>query len=259
MQNKKTFIIGTLILTTLAGGVLLRPQSSNSATVLTNEKPATCEAVMDNGFQALDKGWDQYVQNLLDQEKPVSSQVDDVFDSIRTYRCWMESFCKSIQVSASFPIQQGSLSSDQLGTDPGCPDPEDMELPPIWSDFLATVKQGNSTFIAPNPPGFAMIPQCRANEADRINAVSDLYGECLAKIEARFRESSKGTPEILTKLQALMLGTATEKKTRALENKLIEVNQKLDSMFSRVVLLTQYIHEMFNRIPCTIKECTKGG
>ena len=59
-------------------------------------------------------------------------------------------------------------------------------------------------------------------------------------------------------LEGVLVGGAAEKKTRALESKLIGITQKVDAMYGRVVILMQHITEVFNRLPCTIATCNKG-
>jgi len=240
------------------------PSKTSSKTQLTySNVGASCTQAWENGADALEEGWYSSLQNMVNQEKPTSQVVDDAYESLRTYRCWLQDLCKSVQWSGNQTVRNilqqkqntaKTLGSFALGNIPGCVDAEDVELPSTWADFQESISK-NPFYNPPAEPGkFNMIPQCINSSQtktidDFISGVAE-YQACKKYTEDSF--SNRG----VNILEDTLFTAAAEKKASAVESKIIDITKRLQGSQANAQLFKQDFIEFMNRLPCVLKSCT---
>jgi len=322
-MKKRTLFISGITLILIAVIVVLIPSATYSGSKLPFENDDSlgqdkmCENAIKNGFTSLNRGWNNYLATLGEQQKPASEMVDEAIESFRTYRCWTEYFCQSVGFSAygnvrgtrgSFdpfgawdfvidPSNTGhvtiqnavdeGLTQIHIGQVPGCQAPEDLSLPPEWSDFVKYVEDywkilyaNNSSddeliqklMALPTEDKFVFIPQCMMKPPDNnnISSVSDsltkYYEMCrgYAKkgIPCTDQSIEGGAQNCLNKssmflqLKTALQSAHEDQKNRIFQDKMTVILSKMMSMEMHAQYLKEKFFKLDKLFPCYISDCT---
>jgi hypothetical protein len=253
------------------------------------EKDACC-MIYKGAMGYVEKAWSENLKNLTDQPKPASDMVDEAYESLRTYQCQLEYICRAVEYSGYAPPEStfgtNKLTSDQIGTIPGCQKPEDLGVPDTWDSFISFLKDnwnvmkgtltaGGAQEINVNFPadyftgnGIPFFPQCMSDITNK-NAVPDLvtsrsnYQRCIALLDSKF--ACKGDETSLkdctsASLAFIQVETALRKsqadqKARALENKLSSIITKMLTMEMHAEYLKTKLQNLDQLYSCYPSKC----
>ncbi len=262
MNSTKTVLFGLLI---FAGATLAAVQwtsvSSAEDTPLSyatplrdgEGKPPVCEQAWRNGIDLLRAGWQQNLQALVSEPKPTSDMVDDAFDDLRTYRCWLEYLCESVAYSGTANAKASAgtgLTSAHLATVPGCQKPQDLTLSEEWQRrWSSVITSGVPKLPSYDPKRFTYIPQCAVGR----EAALFTRQACTAAIAEEFSVTSDSLA--VTTLRRTLQSNSGEQKARALSEKLEGILTRMQSMELHATSLKGLIDQFDARMPCYLATC----
>jgi len=221
------------------------------------ENPSACVQVVANEMTLMRNGWQENLDTMLDQEKPTSEIVDEAFEGLRTYRCWLDYLCEAVLFSGNAdplvminqttkePLQLTSEHVDKL---PGCVAPETITIPGTNLHYL---------------------DQCNAQGSDlAITLANKNYEACRRLVNMDFSEledsgslttnqleTFKNNSKAFIGLERALKVNNGEKKNRALQNKLTSILEKMLAMEGHMDLLKQHLFRLDAMLPCLATEC----
>lgn len=238
----------------------------------------SCCMAYNEGFDAIKNAWQNNMQQAIDQEKPTSDKIDDVFEGYNTYKCWAEYICGAVLFSGfgSPDTALSGLTKKHIGTIPGCQDPEDLEMPDTWPGYVNTLKDeweftvnssdNTSGVIAPSvftASSIPFIPQCMTDkeslnknlQSSDYETAGYNYDECMAVFKSNFGcgdEEDCESPEVaLTIVETALKQDNADQKVSALENKLASIIQRMHSM----QLQTEYLKNKIISLDSLYGDC----
>jgi len=139
----KLALLSLAILITVLGWKLY-PYSQAESSKFAEEclSNACCMAYREE-MDAVKNKWNENLAAMMDQEKPASAMVDEAFENLRTYQCWMEYICRSVQYSGygtPESTEGTGIVNAHIGTIPGCQAPEAMGLTSALSETKSYIK-----------------------------------------------------------------------------------------------------------------------
>jgi hypothetical protein len=247
-----------------------------------------CCVSYNEAMGAVDKAWSDNLDTLMAQEKPGSEMVDEAFENMRTYQCWLEYVCRSVQYSGyanPSSVQDGILTSAQIGIVPGCQAPEDMGLLTTWPALTGFLKDnwnvmkslagsGEATVNMEFPDSFftssgmPFIAQCMSdvtnkNSNVKMNIVSSNYDACMALLESKFAcnntenglKNCTDKSSAFVKVETALRKNHGEQRARILEEKLGSIVTKMLSMQTHLKYMFANLQQLDNRYACYPPTC----
>lgn len=257
-MNKKIFfpLISTALL--LAISLVLRPSYSAEGLLydlnrpdLSAGHPPLCQQSFLNEIHVMRQAWESNVNAITSQPIPASAMVDDAFDSVRTYRCWLEYLCRTVQFSGTNPEPPAAavLGEQALGRVPGCAAPETIVIPGTSLHYLS---------------------QCSTSPGNSIS-LTDTQGNfnaCMKYVDLNFGvPESRGAPSSLLlqnladqstvyiSLEKKLKNVSATQRSRALTNKLQEILGKMQGMEQQAQSLKNFLNKLYNLLPCYVGQC----
>ena len=244
----------------------------------TSSTSNSCCIEYNEALAAAKRDWMENLQNMINQEIPASEMVDDAYENLRTYNCWLEYICLSVEYSGIAPIEsiQGTgLTSKQLGIVPGCQAPEDLRLGREYNTLLQSFKDvpiaGVSTDAIEQSyvdNQIAYFPSCQTdnnNQNPIIEQAKSQYDACKQALELQFgctqaeADSEESTcldhSTVFVEMENVLKKAHGEQKAAALENKLGQIVPKLQSMESHVGYLSNFLTQLNQRLACYAPYC----
>lgn len=211
--------------------------------------PSQCSQAFINRMSTMRGAWEANLETLTSQEKPVSEMVDEAFEGVRTYRCWLEYLCRSVRYSGpANPIEsEGTgLAEVHIGQVPGCAEPEDITIPTI------------------SGPAFQYIDKCHAEGLEKAQSN---YNECMQYLELNFGqpatenaqkhlEDLKQKSTVFLTLEKKLKQVHAQQSARAMEDKLRIILNKMHAMEGYAQTLKTFIFKLEALLPCYAKPCT---
>lgn len=253
----------------------------SSTTQENNSAPTTnvdaCCVDYHEAMDAVKRDWQTSLQQLVNQQEPASQMVDDGYQSLRTYNCWLEYICRAVEYSGHAPIESAigtGLQSRHLGVVPGCQKPEDMKMGPEYNTFMKTMRQIPILGILPTEMEKAMIenkisylPSCQTDTNDNrspdIIRTKANYDACKAALEINFG-CPAGVDQVLctdsstafVTLENVLKKRQGDQEAAALEQKLTTIVTKLQAMETHVDTLKNFLDQLDARFSCYAGKCT---
>ena len=281
MKNKKaiSFIIG--MLTMMTGMVLMSPHTKAAEGTPTiqeqceNSGNQTCCVDYNMAIEAATQDWEANLLTLKDQKKPASEMVDEAYENLRGYNCWLEYICRSVQFSGYAPIESGigGLSSEHLGIAPGCQMAEEMSLEMNFSNYVTTLKNTAAGTLDPdifyNNNRINYFASCQTdrkndNQNPSVEQLNNNFNRCKQTIELKFGcnaddpnlEKCLQESKSVAVLEAALKNSHAEQKTRALEKKLGEIVTRLHTVEEHVTYMSNFLTQLDQRLACLAFKCT---
>jgi len=237
----------------------------------------------------VEKAWSENLNKLTDQEKPASAMVDEAYENLRTYNCWLEYICRAVEYSSYAPPEtaEGGLTKKQIGVIPGCKAPEDLGIVTTWDSFVNFLKEdwdlvrtmysagGEATVNMDFPDSFFVnnkipyFPQCMSditnkNASPDLITARDSYQRCIAVLDSKFAckddEDSlkKCTSESIAfvKLESTLKRAHADQKARVLEDKLSSIITKMLTMEMHAEYLKTKLTNLEKLYSCYPPKCT---
>ena len=251
----------TIFLTGIIGWQKLTYSGSNVPYPDAYDAPpgsTSCLHVVANEIMLMNNGWQENRQIMLDQEKPTSEIVDEAFESMRTYRCWLDYLCEGVLFSGNADplvmIDQTTkkpltLTWEHIDKLPGCTAPEYVEIPGTKLKYLEQCHVGREQTIATIYGNYS---SCRRLVNLDFTELDELATDEASKQRlAAFKQRSKAFIGLERDLKVIN----GEKKNRALQNKLASILNKMLAMESHMELLKQHLFKFDALLPCLADKC----
>lgn len=252
-------------------------QTSTSTSSAPDTSYDMCCIDYNEAMEAAKKDWENSLQKLIDQQIAASKMVEDGYESLRTYDCWLEYICRSVQYSGIGPIESAvgtGLTSELLGTVPGCQDAEDLRMETEYTSLMRTMKEVPIVGVAPDLLSNAYVdnkinyfPRCQTdgnnNENPSVTRAKANYDACKRALELNF-----GCPEGIDKelcpefsnafvtLENVLQKTHGDQKASALERKLQSIVTGLHVMEEHVNYFSNFLQQLDARFVCYAGKCT---
>ena len=258
-MKKTTLIIGIIVALLIALFVYQKDSFS-----VEEDTPKSCSASWQSIIKAQQEDWYKNLKLLTEQEKPASEMVDEAFESMRTYKCWIDYTCKAVAYSTAYDpgaTAKTGITSNHLqamqyfgGPVPTCADPEDLVLKTgfatvmqnLWSQF----DNKDAMPIAYNQLNY--IPLCRLENPSNTELalkLSDRYQSC--KEDAAQEELLA-----MTKLQTVIKDAGANQNADAISNKMSSIINKMPTMEMNMEYVGKGLRQVDTELNCYIKDCT---
>jgi len=243
-------------------------------------------------LNAVTQDWQANLKKIADQEKPASEMVEDAYESMRTYNCWMEYICSAVHYSGYGPIQSAlgtGLKEEHLGTVPGCQSPDNLRMESEYNYFNTGLKDVEiigmpigvmediaediadgvadtfEDFYTENHINF--FPRCMTDPSENnrqpslINAGLN-YDACKRSMALYF-----GCPDYIDKelcpefsnafatVENVLKKSHADQKASALESKLGVIVGKMSGMEERVNYMSNFLTQLDARFKCYAQQC----
>jgi hypothetical protein len=240
-----------------------------------------CCVSYNEAMDALEIDWQNNLQQLIDQEKPTSKMVDDAYENLRTYRCWLEYVCEAVEYSGHAKIQSvvdTGITSQHIGKIQGCVAPQNLQFENEWNSFVQTLKKITvlGVPLTYNPDdfytnGLNFFPQCMTdrqhnNDNPKLAEVVRLKQKCMESVELRFGCPADADQEeyercldqstALAQMETVLKKSNAEQKSRALEDKFRSILPKMHTMETHAEYLKNKLMELDLRFECYAGNCT---
>lgn len=244
-------------------------------------------------LDAVKRDWQASLQQLINQEVATSEMVDDGYESLRTYNCWVEYICLAVQYSGHAPIESAlgtGLTSEHLGVVPGCQKPENLRMETeynhyntgleglaivglsidvaenIAEDIADGVADTFGDFITENKINF--FPRCMTdptndNRNPELTLAKSQYDDCKRALEINFgcpagidKVLCDDTSTAFVTLENALKTRSADQKAAALEKKLSTIVPKLQGMETHVGYLSNFLEQLDARFSCYAGKCS---
>lgn len=201
-------------------------------------EPKNCIESVDNEISIMRTGWNTNLQLLLNQEKPTSEMVDEAYDSMRTYRCWLNYLCEAVLFSGhtseeNLKNDEGEyvekLTREHIDPLPGCMPTKSVEIP--------------GTQLKHMP--LCYIP---GSVSANLSAVVQNHDQCLTLVDREFAVAAVGVERALK-------GNTAKQKNRAFTKKMNSILEKMHSMQADMVFLREQLERFDAHLPCYVLKC----
>ena len=240
---------------------------------------------------AITKDWQANLKQITGQERPASDMVEDAYESLRTYNCWMEYICSAVLYSGHAPIESAlgtGLKKKHLGVVPGCQAPDNLRMESDYNHFVQNLKDipvlgvpievGGDVadgvadtfedFTTENKINF--FPSCMTdslhdNTNPDLNQARQNYDSCRRVMELYFNDTN--CPEDVDQAYCTPFSSAfvtlddelkranADQKARALESKLGIIAGKMSTMEEHVNYMHNFLTQLDARFKCYISQC----
>lgn len=225
--------------------------SGRSNVNLPYSRPNTCKQSIENEMFIMKSAWVANLQSLMNQSKPTSQKVDEAYESLGTYRCWLSYVCQAVTFSGSYDganLKNGQLTSEHIQPIAGCLPPEKLEIP--------------NTFIK-------HMPLCQIEASNtRLADIQANVDVCQQLLQFQFYKTSDSDPKAsdTTKkvqqrsgayiiLERMLKTDNANQRGRTLAKKIDSISAQLLEMHSHMTLLREALHKFDSLIPCVINQC----
>ena len=249
---KKSFIPILAIPLVLVGLIATR-SSTYSASDLPYPDPtkdgaasvSVCEKTTANNVFLMRKAWAMNLDALMAQEKPTSEKVDDGYESLRTYRCWLDYLCEAVLYSGNANERktlkdwnnpnsgQRPLTKAEIDPLPGCASPSGIEIPGVKLEF---------------------IPACQVSRKDTASDTQVNFSDCRNLVKREF-SGDPGTSSAFITLNKALQSDSAEGEIRPMREKFTSILVKMLAMEDRLTTLKEQILTLDNKLPCFISIC----
>lgn len=231
-------------------------------------------------MDAAKKDWEYNLQQLIDQEVAASKMVEDGYDSLRTYNCWLEYICQAVQFSGHAPIESAlgtGLTSEHLGTIPGCQDAENLRMETEYTNLMRTMKEVPIVGVLPEVLNNAYVdnkinyfPRCQTdgnnNQNPDLTRAKSNYDACKRTLELNFGcpDDPQNEDELLcpeyssafVTLETVLQKIHGGQKAAALERKLETIVTGLHVMEEHVNYFGNFLQQLDARFSCYAGKCS---
>ncbi len=288
MKIKQSYILGFIMLMLVgllswsqtAGAQDFDPEVVSQCEGQGNE---ACCVQYSSAIDAVEADWKANLQTLSDQQVPASHMVDDAYENLRTYNCWLEYICRSVQYSGSAPIDtilESGLTKKHIGRISGCQKPEDLALEDNYGTFVDKLKQVpvNIEDISLDDAfykntGLNYFPACMTdpsqnNANPRLSEANANFEQCKQNIERKFGcdeadivRNPKKFQECMDQSSAMAFvnnalnAAHADQMAGALENKLSSIIRKMLTMETHATYLSNFWTQLDQRLACYAFKC----
>lgn len=269
-MKKISILLGGLIL--VFSGLIFRQENSYSEDALTYAAECgtdECCNAYHEGMEALEQDWSQNLSTLIDQEKPASQMVEESFENLRTYNCWLEYLCQAVLysgVAEAESVRGTGITSSHIQVLPGCQAPESLTFENTWQQFSQNLDKNTNLgegIIKPNRLNF--IPQCQTsgdkNRNPLIYEAERNYQGCLNTLEQKLgcpadNPNCGAESSNFAALEGALKAANADQKARTLETKLNQIVSGMSLMHQNAEELKTRLNALEQRYDCRPGKCS---
>jgi hypothetical protein len=199
-----------------------------------------CTKTIANQKLLMRTAWQKNLSDMMAQEKPASEMVDEGFESLRTYRCWLDYLCEAVMYSANRGVDENRnqaagasgdslrpLTEAEIELVPGCASPESLQIPETQIEY---------------------IPACRVGNEGTIEAANDNYVQCREMVEQDMSIA-------FIALEKTLKDNSSQQQIRPLRDKFTSIIMKMAAMKNHMAILKGQLEGLDLRLPCYAKKC----
>ena len=248
MKKITAIIIGCIIITV---SVIIFQKDTYSTTGVTYAKPNSCLQATVNEMDLMRISWNQNLSDLIEQEKAASEIVDEAFESMRTYRCWLNYLCEMVLVSGNASeklMKSAKVSMLDINIISGCIAPEKVD---ITKTKLQYIPQCNHLKLTgEGSTASKSYSTCRKLVSLEFAEPASTDGESTES--AKFIENFKNGSSAYVGLERLLKAISGTKKNTVLQNKLKSILTGMHGMEKHMTYLRKYMETFDQRLTCQI-------
>lgn len=255
-MKKKLILSITGVTVLLTSLWVLQPKTYSHGNV-PYQNPESCIQETANEMAIMKAGWMQNVESLMEQEKPASEMVDEAFESMRTYRCWLDYLCKMVLMSAHVPpefINADPITREHVNPIHGCAKPQDILIPGTRLHFLSECKVTDKKTVSAG--AFINYDKCKRITNLDFAPLKGKDGEPSDARDKTAIEQFKNQSSAFIALEGRLKQNSSDQKNSALQNKLGSIIIKMRSMESHATFLKEQINKFNQLLPCYASKCT---
>lgn len=197
--------------------------------------------------------WEANLDELVKQEKPASKMVDEAYESMRTYKCWLNYLCDSVTFSSNkfeekyMKIFQDNpeIVSTYIHKRDSCLPPEELDMKNTSIHFMSSCTADATNNNVPDNiyKNLTMCQQYLAKEFPEYNAE-----------DSSSIEKSRNNSLAMTIVEDKIKNTSSKQESRIISNKLSSI---ITNMMSLEISMNKLKEKIFkiNLIPCYISKC----
>lgn len=223
---------------------------------------SACTQSVANEVSLMRNAWYGALDEIRAQEKPSSEMVDEAFESMRTYRCWLDYLCESVLFS-SVHLDEAKrqywkdfnanasmrLTDEHVDNISGCVDADDVEIPGTKLKFMeyCAVDPSVEQTVSVIQTNFHI---CRQLVEKEFAPLGDKGSESSEVVDQFKKESSA-----FLAVEKMLKENSVRQKSRALTSKLQNILNKMYAMESDMELLKQKVFKFDALLSCFISKC----
>jgi len=214
----------------------------------------TCAKTIDSQISIMRAAWQKNLTVMMDQEKPASEMVDEAFEGISTYRCWLDYLCEAVLYSANADPKSTRLnpedpnskyraltagrvfsSAGEIELVPGCAYPDSLGIPGTQIEY---------------------IPACRVGNENTGSAAQGNYSECREQVQRDFlgdKDLTKSSAFIA--LISTLKNNSAQQLARPLRDKFSSILLQMNAMEGHMSTLVNQVVKLDSRLPCYAGKC----
>ena len=234
---------------------------------------SSCTKTTANQIYIMRDAWQKNLTAMMAQEKPASEMVDEGFESIRTYRCWLDYLCEAVLYSANADPKSTLVNPDENPVNPA------SGYRPLTSSRLLVVGDidglpGCASSDKVQIPGTQIqyLRACQVGSTDTVLGAQGNYAECRDQVEKIFSCKKKnenddpnnaipdnvcdpGKSPAFIALQATLKGNSAQQVARPLRDKFSSILLKMAAMEGHMSTLVGQVESLDLRLPCYAEKC----
>ncbi len=225
----------------------------NPKTYSQSNKPTNCSEATTNEINLMRAGWSENLQSLLAQEKPASKMVEEAFEGLKTYRCWLNYLCETVLFSGialpeDMQILEGRITRTQVGRLPGCSHIDQATIPGTELKYMPLCHISESV-----SGRFSVI---QANKDSCIKQVGREFSDFSAKTDsAEDAENFKNHSSAFVGLEAALKQASAKQRNQTFNRKMQSLLNKMTGMHGNMVFLREQINTFDSSLPCYAAKC----
>ncbi len=268
---KKIFILITAIVV-MATWIGFRQTTQSAENIpypkIEGSNPSQCLQSTANELVRMRNAWNANLATLTAQEKPTSDMVDEAYESMRTYRCWLEYLCQAVLHSAN--VDEKSLKNKDgsdanfgtfLKTQPGCTAAANVQIPGTKIKYMSHCKVEAPTTILLSHAR-TQFDQCQAllkaefaDPSSIPKASSDNKEQKIGILDADLVRKVKQNSSAFVGLESALKTKSAGQKTRILQEKLNSILIKMGGMEAHINVLAGHVSRFDQKLPCLAAKC----
>jgi hypothetical protein len=254
----KKYFVSIIAIVLLVVGLVATRSSTYSASDMPYKGPITdepglsaCKKTAVNTGYLMRKAWFQNLNELMAQEKPTSEKVDEGYESLRTYRCWLDYLCEAVLYSGQAsevatrkdpknPNSQRPLTKAEIRHIPGCVSPNGIEIPGVKLEY---------------------IPACGVGPNGTIVDANANFYDCQALVNREFSGDTgassldPGASLAFIALNNTLRADSADGEIKPLREKFTSILMKMLSMEDHMTTLKEQILTLDKKLPCYVDKC----
>ncbi len=259
----KKVLIPIIAIALILAGLVFARSSTYSASGLPYPDPtkdgppppkmSVCGKTAANIGYLMRKAWEKNLNSIIVQEKPTSEKVDDGYESLRTYHCWLDYLCEAVQYSGSASESatlkdtknpgsgQRPLTTGEINQVPGCTSPDGIEIPDMKLEY---------------------IPACKALDVNTVAETQTNYLDCRMLVEREFAGDPNGKSDFdpsaslaFITLNNSLRSDSADGELKPLREKFSSILLKMLAMEDHMTTLKEQVLTLDKKLPCYVGKC----